>query len=116
MKSQMNKSDVEQLSFFIEEKEDDEQKITPPYGASICSRCLCDKCSNSCEANMWKMTEDEWKQQDTCFNCDECYFYGMDDPSLSQNVVKFECKNFKMIKYYVDLYARKQREKLKIVR
>ena len=46
-------------------------------------------------------------------NCDECYFYGMDDPSLSQNVVKFECENFKMIKYYVDLYARKKRKKLK---
>lgn len=114
----MNRSKPEQLSFFIEEKEYDEPKITKPkpWGASICSECLCDKCSNSCEANMWIMTYEEWKQQKTCFNCDECYFYGMDDPSLSQNVVKFKCENFKMIKYYVDLYARKQRKKLKIVR
>lgn len=54
--------------------------------------------------------------EEPCWNCDECYFYGMDDPKLSQNIVRFECNDFKMSKYYLELNARKQREKIRIVR
>lgn len=43
-------------------------------------------------------------------------FYGMDDPKLSQNIVRFECDDFKMSKYYIELNAKKQREKIRIVR
>lgn len=34
--------------------------------------------------------------------------------SLSRNVVKFECENFSIMKYYADLYVRKNRKKLKV--
>lgn len=109
-------NDSEQLSLFEKEKAEEKPKITPTYDATICDRCLCNQCNKSCEASIFLMTKEEWKQQETCWNCDECYFYGMDDPKLSQNVVKFECKKFKMMNYYVDLNARKQRIKLKIVK
>lgn len=113
-----NKYEVDQLTFFtkkeIEEKP--KKKLTMPYDATICDSCLCNQCNKSCEASIFLMSKEEWKQQETCWNCDECYFYGMDDPKLSQNVVKFECKKFKMMNYYVDLNARKQRIKLKIVK
>lgn len=86
----------EQLSFFKEE-EKPEIKLTLFYDATICSKWLCNMCTNSCEAELGKITKKKLKQQETCFNCDECYFYGMDDPTLSQTVVKFECSNFKML-------------------
>lgn len=112
----MNKLNSEQLSLDVKDEVQEKPKITPPYDATICDRCLCNKCSNSCEGSIFLMTKEEWQKQETCFNCDECYFYGMDDPKLSQHVIKFECKNFKLMNYYVELNAKRQREKLKIVR
>lgn len=114
----MNKQDLQQISFFTEEKKEDEskKKLILPYNATICYSCLCNMCINNVEYEREKITKEELQQQEPCWNCDECYFYGMDDPNLSQNIVKFECKNFKMLKYYEDLIARKERKKLKIVR
>lgn len=73
-------------------------------------------CVNNVEYENEKMTKEELQKQEPCFNCDECYFYGMDDSNLSQHAVKFECENFKMLKYYVNLYANKQRRKFKKVK
>lgn len=114
----MNNQDSEQLSFLLPKDEDDkkEPKINPPYDPTICGRCLCNKCSNSCEGSIFLMTREEWKNQETCFNCDDCYFYGMDNPELSQHIVKFECKNFKLMNYYVELNAKENRKNIKIVR
>ncbi|WP_154826509.1 hypothetical protein [Clostridium butyricum] len=113
----MNSQDSQQISFFIEEKKEDERKIIPPYDATICGKCLCSKCMKNCELHVSHTTVEEARTlEEPCWNCDECCFYGMDDPKLSQNIVRFECDDFKMSKYYVDLYARKQRKKLMIVR
>lgn len=113
----MNKSDLEQLNFFEKDEVQDKPKITPPYDATICDRCLCSQCMKNCELHVSHTTVEEARIfEEPCWNCDECYFYGMDDPKLSQNIVRFECNDFKMSKYYLELNARKQREKIRIVR
>lgn len=106
---------LEQLSFLDDNQENDEIKMTKPYGCSICSKCLCNTCVHNCECDYTKITEEEKSDDDTCWNCDECYFYG-GDTKLSQNIVKFECDKYKKMKYYIELDAKKQRKKLGIVR
>ncbi|AIY78877.1 hypothetical protein U728_761 [Clostridium botulinum 202F] len=113
----MNKSDLKQLSFFAKDEVQEKPKITPPYDATICDKCLCSKCMKNCETHVSNTTVEEAKTLDEpCWNCDECYFYGMDASTLSQRIVRFKCDEFKMSKYYIDLYARKQRRKLKIIK
>lgn len=106
---------LEQLSFLDDNQENDEIKMTKPYGCSICSKCLCNTCVHNCECDYRKITEEERADDDTCWNCDECYFYG-GDLELSQDKVKFECEKYKMMNYYVELSAKKQRKKLRIGR
>ncbi|MFL0164529.1 hypothetical protein [Candidatus Clostridium helianthi] len=109
------KSDLEQLSFFKHEgKLVDKSQIQ--YDATICGICLCGKCNKNCETHVSHMSKEECLALDEpCWNCDECYFYGMDDETLNKNIVRFKCDNFEMTKHFVDLYAQRQRKKFKII-
>ena len=86
----------EQLSFFEPiEKEKHEKHIT--YSATICNRCCCNKCKYNVELNV-ALSDKECQEigDRSCFNCDECYYYGMDDENLSKNIIKFECNKFEI--------------------
>ena len=110
------KSDLEQVSFFEHEGKPVD-KLQIQWDATICYRCLCSKCMKNCEINVSNTTIEEARTLDEpCWNCDECYFYGMDDETLNKNIVRFECNEFKMSKYYIDLNARKERKKFKIIK
>lgn len=103
-----------QLSFLEPiEKPVGKQKI---YNATICDRCCCNKCKYSVEIYPF-LDSKECKEINgkSCFNCDECYYYGMDNESLSRNRVKFECDKFEMSNYYVELEAKIRRRNLKII-
>ncbi|AUM94732.1 TPA: hypothetical protein LA742_000391 [Clostridium botulinum] len=50
---------------------------------------VCKNCAN----NVNNQHSNEGKI--SCFNCDECYYYGLDDNNLSKNV-KFEYYNFQI--------------------
>lgn len=106
---------MKQLSFFeYEGKVVEKSQIQ--YDATICNRCLCSKCNKNCETHISHMSEEECLlQKEPCWNCDECYFYGMDDETLSKNIVKFECNKFEMTKYFMDLNAKKQRKRFKTI-
>lgn len=103
----------EQLSFFesIEELEKLEK-----YDATICIRCCCNKCKYSVEIYPF-IDDKECKEvgDNACFNCDECYYYGMDDGSLSMNIVKLECDKFEMSNHYKKLEVEKRRKSFKII-
>jgi len=71
----------------------------------ICDKCLCNKCINNVD-NVFKD-----KQNIACFNCDDCYYYGLDDDTKSKNV-KFECDNF----IVANRYAKANRSKLKLMK
>lgn len=82
----------------------------------MCDKCLCNRCKYSVEIYPFlDVNECEEIGEDSCFNCDECYYYGMDCENLSINKVKFECDKFKRSNYYVELEARTKRRKFKIV-
>lgn len=104
----------EQLSFLEPIKKPiKKEKI---YDATICYRCLCGKCNKNCETHVSHMDEEECLAlKEPCWNCDECYYYGMDNESLSKDIVKFECKNFEMTRYYIELRAKRKRRSLKII-
>ena len=112
---------MEQISFFKHEENliDKPKIIEKPkiqWGATICTECLCSKCIKNCEFHVSNTTIEEARTiKEPCWNCDECYFYSMDDETLNKNIVRFECNEFKMSKYYIDLNARKQRKKFKII-
>ncbi|WP_243129481.1 hypothetical protein [Clostridium sp. HBUAS56017] len=72
----------------------------------ICNKCLCNKCVNNYVESFFNNVLDT-----ACFNCDECYYYGMDDDTLSKNV-KFECNNFRI----ANCYAESKRNKLKLIK
>lgn len=106
---------MEQLSF-LEHEVKQIDKLQIQLDATICNKCICRKCMKNCEINVSNTTIEEARTLDEpCWNCDECYFYGMDDETLNKNIVRFECDEFKMSKYYIDLNARKQREKFKTI-
>lgn len=85
------------------------------YDATICYRCCCNKCRYSVEIDPFLGTEECKEIKQSCFNCDECYYYGMDDESLSKNKIKFKCGKFEMSNYYIELEARKRRRNFKII-
>lgn len=106
---------MKQLSFF-EDQEKPIERTKIQYDATICDRCLCSKCNKNCETHVSHMNREECLAlKEPCWNCDECYYYGMDDETLNKNIVRFECREFSMSKYYVDLNAKKRREKFKII-
>ena len=73
----------------------------------ICNSCKCNKCTNNVD-NEYYMEGDH-----SCFNCDECYYYGMDNDSLSNNH-KFQCEKFKISKVDIERIAILKRKKLKL--
>lgn len=103
----------EQLSFL----ELTEKQGHIEYDATICDKCLCNKCKYNAESSCFSENERKaaWRQYDLCFNCDECFYYGMDDESLSKNIVRFKCEQFKMLDCYVDLEAKERRKKFKVI-
>ncbi|MCD3351233.1 hypothetical protein G8V03_09555 [Clostridium botulinum D/C] len=101
----------EQLSFL---KAKDHIEIE--YDANICYRCLCSKCKYSVEIYPF-IDEEECKEviDKSCFNCDECYYYGMDNENLSRNKIKFECDKFEMSNYYKELEVKRRRQSFKVI-
>lgn len=86
------------------------------YGASICDKCFCNRCKYSVEIYPFlDAKECEEIGEDSCFNCDECYYYGMDDEKLSIDKVKFKCDKFEMSNYYIELQAKIKRRSFKII-
>lgn len=104
----------EQLSFLKPiEKPVREHEI---YNATICYRCCCSKCKYSVEIYPCLSDKEcEEIKDDSCFNCDECYYYGMDNERLSRNIVKFECDKFEMSNYYTELEVKRKRKSFKII-
>ncbi|EHN17054.1 hypothetical protein [Clostridium sporogenes] len=109
-----DKSKNEQLSFLTNTKETITTKND--YDLTICNKCLCDRCKYSVEIYPF-LDSEECKEVNgkSCFNCDECYYYGMDDKSLSRDKVKFKCNKFKMSNYYLELQAKIRRKSFKII-
>ncbi len=84
------------------------QKAERPLMSDPCYYCLCNSCINNAESRT--ITPDElpydWKP---CFFCDICNNFDGESP---ENMEREECE-----KYMIDDYhARKNREKLRIVR
>lgn len=103
----------EQLSFLTTEEI---IIIRNKYDATICDRCCCNRCKYNVEIYPFLTTE-ECKNigKDSCFNCDECYYYGMDNENLSRNKVKFKCDKFQMSNYYKELEVKRRRKSFKII-
>ena len=105
----------EQLSF-LEPAKKQKQEQTKKYDATICYRCCCNRCKYSVEIHPFLDTDERKEiKNDSCFNCDECYYYGMDNENLSKSAVKFECDKFKMSNYYLELEARIIRKKFMVI-
>lgn len=105
---------IEQLSFLEPIKKDIEKHEI--YGATICSRCCCNKCKCSVEIYP-SLSIEECKEvnEHSCFNCDECYYYGMDNEKLSRHMAKFECEKFKISNYYLEIDVKARRKKFQII-
>lgn len=84
------------------------------YDANTCVGCLCNFCKNSVEIEPF-LDEEECKKVHSCFNCDECFYYGMDNEKLIRKFTK-KCEKFEMSKYYVELFAKRKRNKFKIIK
>lgn len=109
---------IEQLSFLepVEKPiKKHENKFSIKYDATICSMCCCDKCKYSVEIDPFLSTEECKTIKERCFNCDECYYYGMDNENLSRNKVKFKCDKFEMSNYYSERAAKAKRRNFKII-
>ena len=106
---------AEQISF-LEPIEKSLEKETHDYDATICKRCCCNKCRKS-EEIYPTINEEEYKKiKEPCFNCDECFYYGMDNKALSKDKVKFKCDKFEMSNHYAEIRARKERKKFKTIK
>lgn len=84
------------------------QKTERPLMNDPCYYCLCNSCINNAESRTVRPEEVpyDWKP---CFFCDICSVFGGEN---SENMEREECE-----KYMIDDYhARKNREKLRIVR
>lgn len=86
------------------------------YDATICDRCCCSKCKYNAETQISNVSLEESRGIEApCFNCGECYYYGMDDENLSRHLIKFECDKFEMSNYYADIEAKRKRKGFKII-
>lgn len=103
-----------QISFF--EIEDKPKEKPRQYDATICGECLCDKCLYNVNIHPYPSEEEieVLKQEESCFNCDDCFYYGMDQEEL-EDLVKFKCKRFKKLGHYVELEANRRRKAFKII-
>lgn len=116
LKIQGDKLKTEQLSFLKPVKRPKEKH--KEYDATICYYyCLCRMCKYSVELDICAYDEKEKKTigDEACFNCDNCFYYGLNE-NLSKNIFKFHCDKFEMSKYYVELYAQDRRKKFKVIR
>lgn len=111
-----------QISFF--ESTDKPKEKPKRYDATICNKCLCDKCIYSVNIRPYPTKEELEiiRSQESCFNCEECFYYGMDDEKLSKDIVKFKCSRFKKAnhyiekeKQYIELEAERRRKAFKII-
>lgn len=112
------------LGHWIQIPEDTLKECFSPgtkYDANICNECLCKKCKYSVEIRP-DLTEEECSELmegDECFNCDKCYYYGMDDESLSEDKVMLsidkKCNKFEKSNYYKELEAKKRRNDFQII-
>lgn len=116
----------EQLSFIKPIEKIIKEPIKEPivYDATICNKCCCDKCiySSGLYPPLTKQEKEDMEVDDFCFNCDECFYYGMDDKNLSKDIVRFKCDKFKKAnyyvereKYYIELEAERRRRNLRII-
>lgn len=105
----------EQLSFIEPIEKPIEQPIRK-YGPTICSRCCCNECKLSVEIYPFLSKEECKEVKEGCFNCDECYYYGMDNESLSRNKIKFQCDKFEISNYYAEREVQRRRKSFKIVK
>lgn len=116
----------EQISFLepIEKPIEKNIRKSVTYDATICNKCLCDKCIYSVNIYSYPTKEELEiiKSEDSCWNCEECYYYGMDDEKLSEDIVKFKCNRFKKAnhyiekeKHYIELQAERKRKAFKII-
>lgn len=107
--------EYKQLSF-LEPIEKQKHEEYLKYDASICGKCRCSKCKYSVEIYPFLSTEECKRiKDDSCFNCDECYYYGMDNENLSRHIVKFECDKFAMSNHYSEIEILKRRKSFKII-
>lgn len=111
-----------QLSIFEDELENNcdrslIKQIFNLYGANICFKCLCNTCVYSVEQTC-NLTDEEMHMIGTkpCWNCDECWYYGMDNGLLRKDIVRFQCSKYKMTKDYVERYAKGKRRNFKIIK
>lgn len=105
----------EQLSF-LEPIEELKIEKHIKYDATICNRCCCNKCKYSVEIYpILSNKECEEIKDDSCFNCDECFYYGMDNESLSKNIIKFQCTEFEMSNHYAELEVKRKRKSFRII-
>lgn len=56
----------------------------------LCYKCVCSNCVRNVDSNI---LFEEYSKVEACFNCDECYLYGQDNPELSINK-KFNCEDY----------------------
>ena len=112
----------EQISFL--EPIDKPKEKPQTYDATICNKCLCDKCIYSVNIYPYPTKEELEiiKSEESCFNCDDCFYYGMDNEKLSKDIVKFKCSRFKKAnhyiekeRHYIELEAERRRKTFKII-
>lgn len=107
----------EQLSFLKPIKKTTKKlEPKPIYGPGICHRCRCNRCRYSVAIYPHLDKEEREKLKGSCWNCEDCYYYGMDDEKLSQDIVRFECNQFEMSNHYMELIARRRRNNFKIIK
>lgn len=75
----------------------------------LCYQCLCDSCINNVDTIT--STQEERISSSPCFNCDECYWYGMDNNNLTKNQ-KSKCENYRITSYKAEL----KRNILKVIK
>ena len=105
----------EQLSF-LKPIEKQKQEEFFKYDASICGKCCCNKCRYSVEIYPFLSTEECKRiKDDSCFNCDECYYYGLDNENLNRHLVMLECDKFEMSNHYLEIKILRRRRRFKII-
>lgn len=101
-----------QVSFF---DSTDKPKKNQEYDADICYKCLCNQCIYSVEIYPYPTKEELGilKSEESCFNCDDCFYYGMDNENLSKDLVKFKCDRFIKSNHYIELERRQTEREAK---
>lgn len=75
-----------------------------------CESCLCDTCANNLEG--LHITAEEIQVE--CFVCDECFHFGHDAGKKSNR--HQECPLYRKTKYHINQQAKKNRQKIKLIK